>query len=199
MDKITYLQWANILSAVFWLASAGFWLASATVRLPNIPLLASMTRIPIDETLRRQSRLSQIAAGFATIAALAQTCAAYLQMRSDRQRNRSMGRILILVALTLVVSLSTAQAAETTLMLACKGTVTIKTSSPSEYEPDPVSMGLIVNFTTRTVQGTARWGPYLFDDPLQITEWIGPRPVERNSPVWNRWAEPPFVLMRAAL
>jgi hypothetical protein len=32
-------------------------------------------------------------------------------------------------------------------------------------------MGLIVNFTARTVQGTARWGPYLFDDQIQITEW----------------------------
>jgi hypothetical protein len=30
---------------------------------------------------------------------------------------------------------------------------------------------LIVNFTARTVQGTARWGPFLFDDQLPITEW----------------------------
>ena len=32
-------------------------------------------------------------------------------------------------------------------------------------------MGLIVNFTTRTVVGTARQRPYVFDDQLQITEW----------------------------
>jgi hypothetical protein len=65
-----------------------------------------------------------------------------------------------------------AQAAEpATLTLACQGTVTIKSSGPLEYDPDPVSMGLIVNFTARTVQGTARWGPYLFDDKLQIIEW----------------------------
>jgi hypothetical protein len=40
----------------------------------------------------------------------------------------------------------------------------------ADYKPDPVSMGLIVNFTAPTVQGTARRGPYLFDDQLQITE-----------------------------
>jgi hypothetical protein len=39
-----------------------------------------------------------------------------------------------------------------------------------DYEPEPISMGLIVNFTKRTVQGTARWGPWLFDDQLPITE-----------------------------
>ena len=48
--------------------------------------------------------------------------------------------------------------------------MTIKSASPPEYEPDPVSMGLVVNFTNRTVQGASRWGPYLFDDQLQITD-----------------------------
>jgi hypothetical protein len=37
-------------------------------------------------------------------------------------------------------------------------------------KPEPVSMGIIVNFMARTIQGTARWGPYLFDDQLPITE-----------------------------
>jgi hypothetical protein len=55
-------------------------------------------------------------------------------------------------------------------MLACKGTVTIKGSPIGDYDPDTVSMGLIVNFTTRTVQGTSRWGN-LFDDQLQIIDW----------------------------
>ena len=32
-------------------------------------------------------------------------------------------------------------------------------------------MGLIVNFTTRTVDGTARQRPYVFDDQLEIAEW----------------------------
>jgi hypothetical protein len=72
----------------------------------------------------------------------------------------------------MLVGLPTAQAADTTLTLTCKGTVTIKVSGGRfpEYEPEPISMGLIVKFTARTVQGTARWGPYLFDDQLPITE-----------------------------
>jgi hypothetical protein len=32
-------------------------------------------------------------------------------------------------------------------------------------------MDLVVDFTTRTVQGTARQRPYVFDDQRQITEW----------------------------
>jgi hypothetical protein len=73
----------------------------------------------------------------------------------------------------MLVGLPTAQAADTTLTLACQGTVTTKVMAGkfADYEPEPVSMGLIVNFAARTVQGTARWGPYLFDDQLQITEW----------------------------
>jgi hypothetical protein len=55
------------------------------------------------------------------------------------------------------------------LTLACQGKVTIE-SSLSEYEPDPISMGLIVNFTNHTVQGTSRRGPYLSDDQLPIIE-----------------------------
>src|SRR5262245_10740896 len=39
-----------------------------------------------------------------------------------------------------------------------------------DNEPQPISMRLIINFTKRTVQGTGRWGPYLFDDQLPITE-----------------------------
>ena len=62
-----------------------------------------------------------------------------------------------------------AQAAEpATLTLTCKGTAAIRADSP---KPNPLSMDLIVNFTTRTVVGTARQRPYVFDDQLQITEW----------------------------
>jgi hypothetical protein len=75
-----------------------------------------------------------------------------------------------IIALTAMVGGPTAQAADTTLTLACQGTVTIKSSGPAEYEPDPISMGLIVNFTNRTVQGASRRGPYLFDDQLQIID-----------------------------
>ena len=61
-----------------------------------------------------------------------------------------------------------ARAAEETLTVTCKGTATIRADSA---KPDPLSMGLIVNFTTRTVVGNARQRPYVFDDQLQITEW----------------------------
>ena len=58
------------------------------------------------------------------------------------------------------LSISTAQAAEPTgtLTLACNGTVT---GTGTEDKPKPVSMGVIVNFTNRTVQG--------FDVLAQIT------------------------------
>ena len=47
----------------------------------------------------------------------------------------------------------TAQAAEpATLTLACKGTVTDMTPNA---KPEPLSMGLIVNFTARTILGLA--------------------------------------------
>jgi hypothetical protein len=75
--------------------------------------------------------------------------------------------------LLLLAGLSTAHAAEPTgtLTLACQGTVTIKLRRvPDPYDPDPISMGFIVNFTNRTVKGTARWGPYLFDDEIPITD-----------------------------
>jgi hypothetical protein len=64
-----------------------------------------------------------------------------------------------------------AQAADATLSLACKGTATIRAAPPLEYKPQPISTGLLINFTSRTVRGTERQGPYLFDDQLQITEW----------------------------
>ena len=75
------------------------------------------------------------------------------------------------IALTAMVAGPTAQAADATLTLACKGTATIRADSPLQYKPHPLSMGLIVNFTTRTVDGTARQRPYIFDDQLQIAEW----------------------------
>ena len=65
-----------------------------------------------------------------------------------------------------------AQAAEPAMLtLTCKGTATIRADYPLQSKPQPLSMDLIVNFTTRTVVGTARQRPYVFDDQLQITEW----------------------------
>src|SRR5262249_46187913 len=61
---------------------------------------------------------------------------------------RACSRVIALSAV--VVALSTAQAAEpATLMLACQGTVV---TGPNG-RPEPVSMGITVNFTARTVQG----------------------------------------------
>lgn len=66
----------------------------------------------------------------------------------------------------LVAGLSTmAQAAETgTLALACKGTTVAGYEGANS---EPISMGLIVNFTTGTVQGFGT--PGLLDVPVKIT------------------------------
>jgi hypothetical protein len=91
-----------------------------------------------------------------------------LELLDMDRRERGAMKALILLALA-GLSISTVHAAEPTgtLTLACQGTVTIKFRA--SYEPDPISMGLIVSFTNRTVKGTARWGPYLFDDEIPIT------------------------------
>jgi hypothetical protein len=65
----------------------------------------------------------------------------------------------------MLVGLLTAQAADTTLTLACQGTTTLG----SEGKPQPISMGIIVNFTKRTVQGFGH--PGWIDYPVQITAW----------------------------
>ena len=77
----------------------------------------------------------------------------------------------------------TAQVADATLTLECKGTATIRAAPPLESKPHPLSMGLIVDFTTRTAHGTTRQGPYLFDDQLQIIESNGAAPREASG--WN--------------
>jgi len=83
---------------------------------------------------------------------------------------RHCSRVIALAVMLL--GFTTAQAADTALTLACQGTVTTKVFLGKfvDYEPESISMGLIVNFTKRTVQGTGRWGPWLFDDQLPITE-----------------------------
>jgi hypothetical protein len=70
----------------------------------------------------------------------------------------------IALAVTLV-GLSTAHAADTTLTLACQGTMT---TSMEDAKPDPISMGIIVNFTNRTVQG---FGGLIWDYPVKIAAW----------------------------
>src|SRR5262245_36772613 len=60
-------------------------------------------------------------------------------------------RCACLALAVMLVGLSAAHAADTTLTLACQGTLTLE----REYdaEPEPISMGIIVNLTARTVTG----------------------------------------------
>jgi hypothetical protein len=57
-----------------------------------------------------------------------------------------------------------AHAADTTLTLACQGTTT---SGIEDAKPEPVSMGIIVNFTKKTVHGFDN--PGMTDFPVNIT------------------------------
>jgi hypothetical protein len=72
------------------------------------------------------------------------------------------------IALAAMVISTTAQAADT-LTLACEGTYAERTLQ--HPKPEPISMGIIVNFTNRTVQGFesipgfSRW----FNFPVKIT------------------------------
>jgi hypothetical protein len=75
--------------------------------------------------------------------------------------------------------LSTARAADT-VALACKGTVTIKAFGGrfTESDPDPISMGLVVNFANRT---SGNW----FDRPVTLPPGrarLATRPVLTGSP-----------------
>jgi hypothetical protein len=62
------------------------------------------------------------------------------------------------------------QAAEPTgtVSLACEGTATDKTHLIEPAKPEPVSMGLIINFTTNTVAGFERVFPSLSADRVKI-------------------------------
>jgi hypothetical protein len=69
------------------------------------------------------------------------------------------------IALAAMVVSTAARAAEpATLTLACQGTATANTE---DAKPEPVSMGIIINFTNRTVQGFGY--PGLSDFPVKIT------------------------------
>lgn len=68
-----------------------------------------------------------------------------------------------LIVTAAVLASTSAQAQQATLTLACKGTL----SSSANENGEAVSMGIIVNFTARTVQGFGF--PGLLDYPVQIT------------------------------
>jgi hypothetical protein len=71
-----------------------------------------------------------------------------------------------IIALTVVlVGLPTAQAADETLALACQGTHTF-VEGGQEAKPEPTSMGIVVNLTTRKVSG------FVFPDTqVEVTHW----------------------------
>ena len=71
-----------------------------------------------------------------------------------------------MIALTAMVTcgLVTAQAADTTLTLACQGTTT---AGMEDAKPEQISMGLIVNFTKMTVHGFV--DPFFGEPPIKIT------------------------------
>ena len=89
-------------------------------------------------------------------------------MRYIKRTLRGFYRILASAAIIADLTIAAQAAAPETLTLTCKGTATIRADFPKPYS---LSMDLVVDFTARTVQGTARQRPYVFDDQLQITEW----------------------------
>jgi hypothetical protein len=71
----------------------------------------------------------------------------------------------------MLVGLSTAQAADTTLTLACKGTKTYRREGgrvPEEMT-EPISMGIIVDLAARTVTGFHGDGPLPIESIKETT------------------------------
>jgi hypothetical protein len=66
-------------------------------------------------------------------------------------------RVIALTGAGMVAGLSTTVQAAA-LMLACEGTATLETT---DAKPEPISMGIVVDFTARTVTG--------FTYPLQCS------------------------------
>src|SRR5262245_92625 len=90
---------------------------------------------------------------------------------------RTCSRVIALGAM--VVALSTAQAAEPeTLTLACEGTKTLTCGfnhpGCGRETTKPISIGIVVNFKTRTVQGP---DPF----PLEITSVLKKLGVSRET------------------
>ena len=76
--KMNGIQLANCVTAVSGLLAAGFWLWSALVGIPNYVETTVNEPGSILWILRRQSRLSAVAAAFTAISVLAQVAAALL-------------------------------------------------------------------------------------------------------------------------
>jgi hypothetical protein len=70
----------------------------------------------------------------------------------------------------MLVGLPTAQAADSTLTLACQGTVTDITQ-PVDGKPEPFSMGIIINFTALTITSGSKEALLGWNFPLKITSF----------------------------
>ena len=81
-------------------------------------------------------------------------CVRWLRLAGLSRMRRPCSCVIALAVM--LVGLSTAHAADTTLTLACQGTVT-----QNDAKPEPLSMGVIVDFAARTVHG--------FGYPVEIT------------------------------
>jgi hypothetical protein len=79
-----------------------------------------------------------------------------------------MGRLMRAPMLLAAGLLMPAQATDTMLMLACQGTSTINVD-----KPEPISMGLIVNFTARTISGFWPYYPMNIDDMNDVIVVFG--------------------------
>jgi hypothetical protein len=79
---------------------------------------------------------------------------------------RTCSRIIALTAMVAALP-TTVRAADETLTLACQGTTTVGNKDLEDKKPEPVSMGIIVNFKAGTIQGFVY--PNLVDHPVKMT------------------------------
>jgi hypothetical protein len=77
---------------------------------------------------------------------------------------RRCARVIALAVM--LVGLPTAQAADQVLTLACQGTATTKFGPDDSPTREPISVGIVVNFTARTVKGFL--GAWEEDVPVKI-------------------------------
>jgi hypothetical protein len=95
-----------------------------------------------------------------------------------------------IVAATILVSQTAEAQQPATLTLACEGTITLR--YPNSGYPDeqsPTSMGIIINFTTRTVQGFGILGkgnqlPITAADDVTITFYGYTSPRDPPAEAW---------------
>jgi hypothetical protein len=81
---------------------------------------------------------------------------------------RTSSRVIALVAMLTCLSVA-AQAVDSILTLACQGTTTTTQGYQLEGKHDPITMGIVVDFRTRTVHGFELSGVEV--SPLKVSSW----------------------------